>query len=291
MEKQYLVLDPGHSMGYCIFNENNKKMTIISHGFYDIDTSSEYMGDWCIDLQNWIEKKIKTFNISAIIREDYFFSGRFRNGSSVNYAYRTAMDITARQHDLPYYVVGPSIWKKFLCGRSTPTKEQIRIWGKANAKKYMSQAALWTKYKIKFPSHCISEKTNRVIKFRHDTIDAVGIAIYFARIILNMDTVVSTVTSNYELTGSGKVFSYNNIVGINDRYKSKTKNGCIYVFKSGKREGETCSVIPRNQAFPILCAAHKASTKYKLTKEEPIERKTGRKIIRKIVRKITLVEA
>ncbi len=277
-KKQYLVLDPGHSMGYCVFNVDNDKMCITDYGFYDIDKSSEYMGDWCIDLENWLINKIKSTNASNIVREKYFFSGRFRTGSNVNVAYRTAIDMTARRHNLPYHEVGPSEWKYFLCGRSTPTKEQITHWGKANAKKYMSQASLWLKYQLRFPSHCISNKTNRVIKFRHDVIDAVGIAVYFARKILNLNTVTSTVINNNNITGSGKVFDYNDIVDTKvTKVVKKSKLVCIYIFQNGKK----CTRVPRDQTLPILCAAHR-KTKTVNTSIPTNTNTTKRRILKRV---------
>ena len=54
----YLVLDPGHSTGFCVFKVEKNNCYLIKYGFYDIDNKSEYMGDWCIDLKKWVKTKI-----------------------------------------------------------------------------------------------------------------------------------------------------------------------------------------------------------------------------------------
>ena len=249
---KYLVIDPGHSMGYCILDINNKIGTITKYGFHEIDHSSEYSGDWCNNLKKWVKEKIKTENIMMVIREDYFFSGRFRSGSGVNVSYRTAIDMATRKLKLPYHVVSPSIWKKFICGRSTPTKEQKKKYGK-NAKKYMINEALWLRYKIKFPNYTHSQKNGRNIKFKHDIVDAVAMGIYFLRIIRDVNKVVCEVECplDIEWKGNVKIFNYDDIgkqsnVELNNskiKPPSKVKSGlkCPHIFKSGNRKGLVCN--------------------------------------------------
>ena len=91
-----------------------------------------------------------------------------------------------RELKLDYYTFSPSIWKKFIAGKSKPEKDQVKTWGVLNAKKIYIQDALWKKYKIRFPNHCISQKTGKPITFRYDISDAIGQLIYFACIVANV---------------------------------------------------------------------------------------------------------
>lgn len=271
---KYLVIDPGHSTGYCILDISNKIGTITKYDFHEIDHSSEYSGDWCNYLKKWVEEKIKAENIVMVIREDYFFSGRFRNGSDVNVSYRTAIDMATRKLKLPYHVVSPSIWKKFICGRSTPTKEQKKKYGK-NAKKYMINEALWLRYKIKFPNYTHSQKNGRNIMFRHDIVDAVAMGIYFMRIIKDVNEVVCEVEcpADIEWKGNVKIFNYDdigkqsNIELNNSKIKphNKVKSGlkCPHIFKSGKRKGLVCNTGirgPHNK-----CSKHRSKKSKNVT--------------------------
>jgi hypothetical protein len=71
-----------------------------------------------------------------------------------------------------------SQWKKHVAGRSTPSKEQKKKWGKEAAKKLYMQQALYDIYGIKFPNHSLSPKTGKPVLFRYDIVDAVGQAIF-----------------------------------------------------------------------------------------------------------------
>nr|QBK89548.1 MAG: hypothetical protein LCPAC001_00580 [Pithovirus LCPAC001] len=232
----FLILDPGHSTGFCIIKVENKISTIIEYGFYDIDISSEYEGDWCLDFQKWVNSLIDKHKPIEIVRESYFFSGRFRNGSNVNVAYRTVIDMASRALKLKYHTISPSIWKKFICGRSTPTKQQKEKYGKLNAKKSMVQEALWIYYKIKFPNFCTSQKNKRTIKFRHDIVDAVAMAVYFSRIILKVNDIANNCIPPSDIVWKKKIttFDYDNIGKIYH---------CEHTFKSGKKNGLICNRV------------------------------------------------
>jgi Holliday junction resolvasome RuvABC endonuclease subunit len=184
-----LVLDPGSSTGYALasitFKENDKgrsfaqKADVYEYGFIDVDLSSEYQGDHCIDLMDSVQTMIADHNVSAIAVEDYFFNNKFRSGCNVNGAFRTAIHILARQNELPYSILGISAWKTYITGRSTPTKPQKIKWGAALAKKLHVQQALWEHFGIRFPNHSLSPKTGKPVAFRNDIIDAVAQAIYY----------------------------------------------------------------------------------------------------------------
>lgn len=183
-----LALDPAASTGYCLVSVSDCKSraVIYSYGFIDVDQSSEFSGDWCLDLQSQLRKIIKKHEVSHIAVENFFFSKRFANGSTVNVELRTAIYMLARELKIPYTILGISEWKKFISGRVTPTPEQKKKWGKERAKKLAIQEALWKKYQIKFPNHSISKKTGKPISPRLDMVDAVGQAIYFCRIYIDV---------------------------------------------------------------------------------------------------------
>lgn len=175
-----LVLDPAKSTGYCLVKlVKGDSADIYEYGFIDVDVSSNYQGDHCIDLMKKIKKLIEKHDVKRVALEDYFFSSKFRCGSNVNAAFRTAIHILVRQHNLEYTILNISSWKTFVAKRSTPTKEQKTKWGAALAKKLYMQQALWENYKFRFPNHSISETTGKPIVFRFDIVDVVGQAVYF----------------------------------------------------------------------------------------------------------------
>jgi Holliday junction resolvasome RuvABC endonuclease subunit len=178
-----LVLDPAQSTGYClvsVYEEEGKKVgNIYEYGYLEVDTSSLYQGDHCLDLSHQIEVIIEKNKVTEIALEDYFFSKRFASGSSVNAAFRTTIHMLARRLDLHYEILNISAWKIFVSGRTTPTLEQKRKWGKLPAKKLAIQEALWKNYGFRFPNHSISTKTKKPIHFRYDIVDVVGQAVYY----------------------------------------------------------------------------------------------------------------
>lgn len=174
-----LVLDPAASTGYAVAKVENNTATIFDYGFIDVDTSSAYEGDWCINLMMHVKYLLQIHDIKEVAIEDYFFSSRFASGTNVNAAYRTAIHILCRERKLHYEVLNVSQWKKHVAGRSTPDKLQKKKWGKEAAKKLYMQQALWEKYGIKFPNHSISKKTGKPVGFRYDIVDAVGQAIFY----------------------------------------------------------------------------------------------------------------
>jgi Holliday junction resolvasome RuvABC endonuclease subunit len=184
-----LTLDPGSSTGYSLtrleVNEEGyySNADIYEYGYIDVDTSSDFQGDWCIDLMNRIQAMITDHSVEHIAIEDYFFSKRFCNGSNVNAAFRTAIHILARQNNIEYTILNISQWKTFVAGRPAPTKEQKRKWGAIPAKKLYIQQALWEYHGFKFPNHSISETTGKPIVFRCDIIDVVAQTVYYCGLI------------------------------------------------------------------------------------------------------------
>lgn len=192
-KKTILTLDPAKSTGYSIVEIQGKDCKIIEYGFIDVDTSSAYMGDWCLDLQINLNKIYEKFKIDEVAVEDYFYSSRFKQGSNVNPAYRTSIHMWARKLNLHYEILNISSWKIFVAGRTTPTKQQKQKWGKEAAKKLMIVQALWERYQIKFPNHSISSKTGKPIQFRFDVADAVAQGMYAAYLRFNCNNFKSIV--------------------------------------------------------------------------------------------------
>lgn len=201
--KKILAIDPGASCGFSIFkivlNSDSSspsavKCILEEYGYIDIDTTSCYLGDWCIDLKRKIENlEEEKGPFDEIGVEDYFFSSRFKQGANVNPAYRTAIHMWAREKNKHYEVLNISAWKVFVCGRTTPSKEQKTKWGAVPAKKIMVVEGLKERFNIYFPEYCISKKTKRKIRFRYDIADAVAQGLYMAFLRFNCKDFSSSV--------------------------------------------------------------------------------------------------
>jgi Holliday junction resolvasome RuvABC endonuclease subunit len=201
-----VCIDPGTHTGYALISVDigSRKANIYEYGFIDVDTTSDYQGDHCLDLMRQLEELIVAHSVDHICIEDYFFSKRFCNGSNVNAAFRTAIHILARQHSLPYTILNISLWKTYIAGRSTPTKAQKAKWGKETAKKLYIQQALWEHYKFRFPNHCISKKNGKPIAFRLDIVDVVAQGVYFVEAIQKVRETILTVVPPEDVTFKNK---------------------------------------------------------------------------------------
>lgn len=171
---------------------------IVDWGFIDVDQHN-YHGDQYIDLLDKVEKIILSNQVSLVGVEDYFFSSKSSQGANLNCAYRAMIHLKCRQLKIHYDIINISLWKNFINGRIRPTKDQVAKWGKEPSKKLMTQESLCIKWNIAFPNHSISNLTGKPIKFRYDIVDAVAMAIYYARIYLNIVNIkYSMVTNNIE---------------------------------------------------------------------------------------------
>lgn len=188
--KNVLIIDPASSTGYCVYQiDDQASVEIIDWGFIDVDNTTDYDGDRYIDLRNKVKKIIRHHSIDIVGIEDYFFSNRSPQGSTLNCAYRAVVHMLCRELDIHYEILNISLWKKFVNGRSTSTKAQKALWGKEPSKKLMTQESLWKKWQIRFPNHSISKKTGNPIKFRYDIVDAVGMAVFHASIYLHAKSI------------------------------------------------------------------------------------------------------
>ena len=172
-----LTLDPAASTGYCIANIKNNKTNILEYGFLEIE-KKEYDGDRYIDLEKQVTGLVISNNIKEVAIEDFYFSSRHAMGSAINVAFRAIIHMTCRKLNIPYTVIHISNWKKYICGRTRPTKEDKKKYG-AKANKIMCLNALKDKFGVEFPEKSISKKTGKEINFRYDIADAVGITYYY----------------------------------------------------------------------------------------------------------------
>ena len=205
-----LALDPAISTGYCLVRVDGEKATIYEYGFIEIDCNTDFDGDRCISMMQQVKKLIDDNGVTHIAIEDYYFSKKSAMGGTLNVALRTAIHIQARLLNIDYTILNISNWKKFISGRSKPTKEQIAKWGKEASKKLMTQQSLWDKWKFKFPNHSLSLKTGKPIKFRYDIVDAVGQAVFYCLLHLNLREVQLSVTpvEDVEMKPSKGMFKY-----------------------------------------------------------------------------------
>ena len=188
-----LGLDPASSSGFAIGEIIGRTCTVLEYGYIDVDTSSLYQGDHCLDLMRRLDELYTKNSFEAVGVESYFFSKKFCSGSDVNAAYRTAIHIWCRQHNIPYTILNISNWKTFIAGSSTPSKAQKLLWGKEASKKLYVQEALLVRHNIRFPNHSLSEKTGKPIKFRYDIVDAVAQLLYFSHCDYNCNIFTSLV--------------------------------------------------------------------------------------------------
>lgn len=191
-----LAVDPAEHTGFAVVCADTATNTgnIFEYGIIDIDTSSGFLGDYCNDMYKRISALIEKHSIRRVVIEDYFFSGKFANGSNMNPMYRAAVHMAARNYNLPTEILNVSQWKSFVAGRSVPTKQQKAQWGAEAAKKLYIQQALWERYNIRFPNHSLSESTGKPILFRMDVVDAVAQAICYCRLHLNLISVTCSVS-------------------------------------------------------------------------------------------------
>lgn len=192
-----LIVDPANSTGYCVysFDEDTSIAEIIHWGFIDVDQHN-YAGDQYIDLMSKIEDIIVKHNISRVGIEDYFFSTKSSQGSTLNCAYRAVVHLKCRQLKLHYDIINISLWKNFINNRIRPSKDQVAKWGKEPSKKLMTQESLYKRWQIVFPNHSISQNTGKPIKFRYDIVDAVAMAVFHASIYLNARTIKYSIPIN-----------------------------------------------------------------------------------------------
>jgi len=184
-----LVVDPAITTGWALLKlydcgNDCYRGEIYEYGYASIPDESETDGDRCNWIFDWVGNMIDKHNINHVVEEEYFFSKRYATGSPVNVMLRAAIEMSIRRKGLYYTKIGPSLWKSFVAGRSTPTKDQVKQWGKLAAKKLFIQQALWENYGFRFPDHSLSKpspknKKQRPVKLKMDVCDSIGQAVFY----------------------------------------------------------------------------------------------------------------
>jgi len=188
-----LNFDPATSTGYSVAVIKDDNAEIYEYGFIDVNTTSKYIGDWCLDLEDKIKKLIIKHEPDEVTIEDYFFGKTTRNGSNMNPAYRTVIYMLCRRMDIPYYIINPIKWKKHISGKCKPSTGHKKLYGSEKSKKVFIQEALWINYKFRFPNWCKSLKTGKPIMFRYDIIDSVAMSVFWLESQHNIAKILLTV--------------------------------------------------------------------------------------------------
>lgn len=183
-----LAVDPGKTSGFAVARVRAAgactTLDIIEAGYIEVDCSSPFTGDWCIDLQRQLDALALAHGAPDVVGvEDYFFSKRTCTGAGVNAALRTALHMWSRARGVPYEVLGICAWKAFVCGHSRPTRAQKAEWGATRANKEFVAHALRVRHGLALPERVPSAKGGaRTVAFKHDTADALAQCIYLAHV-------------------------------------------------------------------------------------------------------------
>ena len=151
--------------------------TIVEAYFNELD-ESPIDGDRLVEGRKWFEALLARLTPDLIVIEAYFFSAKFPMQAGMSPKIRGVFEMVARQNEnkIPYLVVPPSHWKKVVAGRATATPAQKKKWKTTANKKFIIEA-LETRHGLKFPKTLKNPKSGRVVKFRYDVSDAIGILI------------------------------------------------------------------------------------------------------------------
>lgn len=172
-----LALDPSASVtGWCFFDGKE----VCNAGWVQFK-KTEYNGDRYLEAKRWLKDALNIWKPDLVLTEGYFFSKRFATGTSVNSEIRGCLKMTVREAELPYKVINPTEWKKTLMGRVYPTKAEKRKYGKLKANKMITYTYLIDEYDIFFPEKVTNPRTNKMINFKFDISDAIGILIAHLR--------------------------------------------------------------------------------------------------------------
>lgn len=187
-----LILDPALSTGVCLMSIVDDIAHITYCDYLDIEEDL-HKGKQYSNYLEAIKKIIVSNNIDFVAHESYFFSKFASQGADLNCSNRAMIQLACAtaypDKMIPYDVISISLWKKFICGRTTATTELKKQFGKESSKKIMTQIALYEKYGIRFPNHSISANTGKPIKFRYDIVDVVAMAIFTAKITFNVSKI------------------------------------------------------------------------------------------------------
>lgn len=218
-----LSIDPATTTGWCVLEfsppgtlddeEGSGMVCIQDYGYFTIDTSSEYEGDHCKNMQNRILDLIDKWNIDEVCLEDYFFSRKARQGANKNVYFRgsiitllrdTTLMKNIKDEKMHYGIVNIYNWKKYMNGKSTVSKELKKKY-KANANKMVTVISLWEKHNIKFPNSFLSEKgKNKMVNMKMDVVDSIAIGLYYIFDKYNTEVPVFDCTDYYKKYNNDK---------------------------------------------------------------------------------------
>ena len=210
-----VAFDPALSCGWCIssLDTNSGTVTLLENG-YIVTEKSEYVGDMCLEFQKAALNIIEKYDdICEIVMEDYMFSKSKCQGAQLNVFLRGALMMLCRQLNKPYWIMSVSNWKSIIAGRSMPTRECVKYYGKALANKIFIQEALWLRYNVRFPNHSISHKTGKPISLKYDIVDATGINIAHVYANHNIKVVCNDISNSPDVSMkcNKKMYSYTEI--------------------------------------------------------------------------------
>lgn len=186
-----LGIDPAISCGWCVAHVDTEtnSVRILDCGHVEIP-KSEFTGDMCLNIQEQIKQLFEEYQVDEMVIEDYIFSGRKCQGAHLNLYIRGALHMLCRSMGKKYTISSVSSWKSIIAGRSMPTGEMKKFYGKELANKIFIQEALWVRYNIRFPNHSISQKTKKPVALKYDMVDAVAITIAYVYSQYNIKDVV-----------------------------------------------------------------------------------------------------
>lgn len=168
-----LALDPSvTSTGWALY-EGGK---ITSCGFKTFPPT-EHEGDRLIQAINWLSNMIALCHVELVVMEQYFFRKKYAAGADVNPEIRAAFKIATALHSIHFCLSKASVWKKVVSGRSSPTKQEKRKYGKDAAKKIFIVQALEKKFGLKCPTKIPNHETGKIINFKYDISDAISILV------------------------------------------------------------------------------------------------------------------
>ena len=218
--KKVLVLDPAKSTGYCVihlFPEQTRTL-IIAYGNIQVTVTDGLEGQAYLDLETKVKQLIDQYQPESIAMECYFMSGADKfGGCNLNVGFRAILQTLACRFSMPYEMLNISQWKKSVALSSRPSAAQIEKWGKTAANKLFIQQALFERFNIRFPEYCVSPESGRVVQYRSDAMDAVGMATFVAE-TKGCPVIINHVQENLELPqgkkppkGAKRAFSYEDL--------------------------------------------------------------------------------
>jgi Holliday junction resolvasome RuvABC endonuclease subunit len=180
-----LSLDPATTTGWaiCEVEEQGKTVTLVDMGAFKVDTAKpeddadDPTGRWCNALSRKVDELLSPLPDVCFV-EDFFFSPRARNGSTLNVYFRAAIFMLLSSRGVRYRKFSPTHWKTFITGAASgrPGKQRVLAEGKASANKTVVFDALRDRYGVSFPE--TTTINGRKLKFKYDVSDAVGIAFF-----------------------------------------------------------------------------------------------------------------